>query len=217
MKGTITDQMARTLTSYPHRRYPKGQIVLFADEVPDYVYFIAEGRVREYYVSYRGEEVVVDVIKAPGLFPLSWGLNLTPNQYFYKTETPANVYLIPAHDLLSFMWENPGFAIDILSKTYRAIDAMLGRMVQLMSGTAKSRVMYELVMESKRFSKVLPNRSRVLSVNESDIAARSGLTRETVCREVRKLRESHTVDIRNNVIVVNNLSALERRLKSMAM
>ena len=40
---------------------------------------------------------------------------------------------------------NPDVVYDLLTRLYRGLDGLLGRMSQLMAGSAKSRLMYELL------------------------------------------------------------------------
>ena len=80
-----------------------------------------------------------------------------------------------------------------------------------MSGNAKSRLLYELIVECRRFGVVDEEGNYSLSINESDIAARSGMSRETVSREMRKLKEQGLVNIRRRVIQIQDLQALEKK------
>ncbi len=87
MTSAVSSKIDQFFRTYPQRSYPKGQILVFAGEEPEHVFYITKGRVRQYDVSYRGEEVIVNVFKPPAFFPMSWAINKTPNKYFFKTET----------------------------------------------------------------------------------------------------------------------------------
>lgn len=209
MPEEIAEKIHQHLSRYPQRKYPKGQIIVFADESPGHVFYIAEGKVIKYDVSYRGDEVVVNVFKAPAFFPLSWAINRTPNVYFYKTDSEAVLHVIPADDAVKFLKDNPDVMYDLLSRIYRGMDGMLERMVQLMSGTAKSRLLFEVLIECRRFGKKQEDGSYKLSVSELDLANRAGMSRETVSREMAKIKKSGLVRVERNSIIVNDLEALE--------
>jgi CRP-like cAMP-binding protein len=81
-----------------------------------------------------------------------------------------------------------------------------------MSGTAKSRLIYELIMECRRFGTQDKPHIYALNVNEVDFAARSGLSRETISREMQKLKDLGIVSINGKVIEVKDLLALEKML-----
>lgn len=212
MTSEITDKIDKYFSKYPLRSYPKGQILVFADESPEHIFYIVSGQVRKYDVSYRGDEVIVNVFKRPAFFPMSWAINRTKNRYFYKTEEKTELRIVPVDDALEFIKANPDVMLDLLSRIYRGMDGLLGRMVHLMSGTARSRLIYELIIECRRLKEQQPDGSFMLKVNEVDLAARSGLSRETVSREVKKLKTSGIVSVDNQALIIKDLSALENLL-----
>jgi CRP/FNR family transcriptional regulator, cyclic AMP receptor protein len=212
MASEITDKVHLHFSQYPKRVYPKGQILVFADESPEHIFYIVKGRVRKYDVSYRGDEIVINLFKPPAFFPMSWAINRSPNSYFYKTETETEIHLIPTDDALAFLQTNPDVMLDLLSRIYQGMDGLLGRMVHLMSGTARSRLLYELIIECRRFGRPTKNGEYQLEISEVDLAARSGLSRETISREMRKLKERGWVKLATGGIVVKDVGALEEVL-----
>ncbi len=210
--SSVADKVQEAFSKYPKRSYPKGQILVFADERPEHIFYLSEGMVRKYDVSYRGDEVIVNIFNTGAYFPMSWAINKSPNKYFYKTETKSELHIVPTDVALEFLKANPDVMLDLLSRIYRGMDGLLGRVVHLMSGTAKSRLIYELIIESRRFGTNNNNDSYKLSVNEVDLAARSGLSRETISREMQKLKDIGIVSFSGKVIEVKDLTALEKML-----
>ena len=212
MPSEVTDKVHNHFSQYPKRTYPKGQILVFADESPEHIFYITKGRVRKYDVSYRGDEIVVNIFKPPAFFPMSWAINHSRNSYFYKTETETELHIVPTDDALEFVKANPDVMLDLLSRIYKGMDGLLGRFVHLMSGTAKSRLIYELIIECRRFGEKGRDASYSLGISEVDLAARSGLSRETVSREMGKLKQQDRVDLTHQCILVKDLAALEKTL-----
>lgn len=214
MSTDIEAKVHVAFSAFPKREYPKGQILVFADESPENIFYIVEGQVRKYDVSYRGDEVVINIFKPPAYFPMSWAINRTPNKYFYKAETPVVLYVVPAEKALAFLHDNPDVTLDLLSRLYRGLEGMYGRLVHLMSGTAKSRLLYELIIDCRRFGVQQANGSYLLTSSELDFAARSGLSRETISREMKKLKDSGWVKMTKAGILIKDLAALEQALGS---
>lgn len=208
----MTSKIDGFFSKYPQRAYPKGQILIFANENPEYIFYITEGRVRKYDISYRGDEVVVNIFKPPAFFPMSWALNHLPNKFFYKTETKTILHVVPCDDALRFLKDNPDVMLDLLSRIYRGMDGLFGRLVHLMSGSARSRLLYELIIECRRFGEKQSDGKVTLDISEVDMAARSGLSRETVSREIHKLKTVDLVSVSSKGIVVNDLKRLEKSL-----
>lgn len=209
MSDSATEKTAQYFSTFPKRVYPKGQIIIFAEEDPEAVYYIVKGKVRNYDLSYRGDEVIVNIFKPEAFFPMTWAINRTPNKYFYKTEEETTVHVVPADAVVKFLKENPDVMLDLLSRLYRGLDGILGRMVHLMSGTARSRVLYELIIECRRFGRADGATGYNLDVSEVDLAARSGLSRETVSREIGKLKQQDMLTLKGGKIYIAELNKLE--------
>lgn len=212
MNADVSDKISKFFTTYPRRTYPAGHIVVFADESPEHVFYIESGKVRKYDTSYKGDEVIVNVFKPPAFFPMSWAINRADNHFFYKTEEPTVLYVAPPEDTMRFLQRNPDVMLDLLSRVYHGLEGLLGRMVHLMSGTAKSRLMYELIIECRRFGVEQDGGCVLVRAGEQDIAARTGLSRETVSREMKKLKECGLVVMNKQGITVTDLDALERAI-----
>lgn len=198
-------------SKYPKRSYPKGQILIFADETPEHIFYIKKGRVRKYDVSYRGDEIIVNMFKPPAFFPMSEAINHSPNKYFYKTDEETELHVVPIEDALQIIRNDPEIMFDLLSRIYRGMDGMLGRLVQLMSGSAKSRLLYELLIESRRFGKEQDDGSLALDITEGDLAARAGMSRETVSREMKQLKVEGIVRLDKKGITVKDRALLEKK------
>jgi CRP-like cAMP-binding protein len=212
MPTGITAKIEEHFSQYPLRSYPKGQILIHAGEDPEHIYYLARGKVRQYDISYRGDEIVVNVFKPGAFFPMSWAITRAPNKYFFDAEMAIEVRAAPADTTLAFLQANPDVMFDLLTRLYRGMDGVLGRMVQLMSGSARSRVLYELLVEARRFGKKTENGSYRISINESELAAQAGLSRETVSREVQKLSQSGLVKVSSTGIRIRTMAELEERL-----
>jgi CRP/FNR family transcriptional regulator len=214
MASSVGQKVHEFFSAYPKRHYPKGQILIFANENPEYIFYITIGQVRKYAVSYRGDEIIMNIYQAPSYFPMSWALNHTPNKYFYKTEIEVDLHVAPVEDARNFLKQNPDVALDLLRRLYRGLEGVYGRLVHLMSGTARVRLLYELIIECRRFGEKHPDGSYLLRASETDLAARSGMARETVSREMHKLKEKGWVTVTKRGVTVKAIAQLEAALGS---
>jgi len=211
---SVETKVREYFAQYPSRVYPKGHILVFADESPEHIYYLESGRVRKYDVSYRGDEVVVNIFKPGSFFPMSWAINQGDNKFFYKTEEKTELRIVPANDAMQFLKKNPDVMMDLLSRLYRGMEGVLGRLVQLMAGTAKSRLAYEIVIECERFGSKNMSGSHTITATEVDLAAHTGLSRETVSREMQKLKQAKLVSLDNKEITILDLAAIKKLLGS---
>jgi CRP-like cAMP-binding protein len=101
-----------------------------------------------------------------------------------------------------------------LTRVYIGLNGLLGRMVQLMSGSARSRLIHEVLVECKRFGNEQQDGGYIVAVTEGDIAARAGLTRETVSREIKKLSKLGLMEMTHRGIAVRDIVLLESEINS---
>ena len=196
---------------YQVRNYNKGQVLLLANEEVRTIFYLQAGRVKCYDVSYRGDEVIVNVLRQRAFFPISLAINNGTHPFIYEAETDITLRQAPAEAVVVFVKENPDVMFDLLRRMSRGIDGMLGRMAQLMSGNASSRVLYELVIECRRFGKTTSQGCEI-GISEKDLAARVGLSRETVNREISKLKKQQYLVVQPGGMVVRNIEQLAQKL-----
>jgi CRP-like cAMP-binding protein len=208
MDPVTAQKIEQFFEQYPSRHYRKGQILVHAHDDPSHVFHLLEGRVKQYDISYRGDEVVLNVFKPPAFFPMSYAMNKTPNAYFFEAETDIELKLAPIDDTVGFLKSNPDVTYDLLSRVYKGTDGLLGRLAHLMAGSARSRVLYELLIEARRFG-TPRGKGVAISLTESDIGAHAGLARETVSREIHKLKEEGLISVIKNEIWVNDIEHLD--------
>lgn len=196
-------------TEYPQRIYPKDQIIIFAGELPEKVYFIESGKVAQYDISYKGDEIVVNVYKSPAFFPMTCAISRAESKFFYKTEVKSIVRIAPPDEVVMFLKNNPDVTFNLLSRVYSGIEGILARTVRLMAGSARDRLMYELLIEYRRFGKKVSDGTYRLDVYESDLAAHSGLARETVSRELKHLKDKNVIEVFHGYIIIKDIERLK--------
>lgn len=208
MEAKITEFFSK----YTSHAYAKGQVLILNGEKPDHIYFLEEGRVKQYDVTYRGEEVILNVFKPHAFFPMSMAINNTDNPYLYEAETDVVVRQAPAVEVVNFVKANPDILFDLLSRVYRGLDGILGRMAFLMASGAKGRLMYELIIESRRYGRQLSKGEYVITSSEKELGARAGLSRETVSRAMAKLKKEGILRVTGKEIHILDIQILEQKI-----
>lgn len=204
---TVRDFFAR----YRLRTYAEGQTLLLNNEEARYIFYLETGRVKQYDITYKGDEIILNTFKPGAFFPMSVTINHKTSPYIFETETDVELRQAPAAEVVAFLKSSPEVTFDLLARVYRGLDGLLGRLAYLMAGTAKGRLMYELLICAKRYGK--PRGDTVeLAMNESKLAARAGLARETVSREMKKLADEGLVKVHPGVIFITSFRKFETKL-----
>jgi len=198
---------------YPLRSFKKGQILIYKDDEPSGVYRLEKGRVRQYDITNNGDEVVVNMHRPPTFFPMSWALNGTSNRFFYEAATDIEVRIAPKSDTVEFLKKNPDLSMYLLGKLYSGIDDFSRHKFYMMKGSARSRTIMELIMCSERYTSGVSEPYQTIHFTESELATMSGLTRETINREIKKLQDKGIVDVKHRNIIIKNKKALDEELE----
>lgn len=199
---------------YPTRTLSNGDILVQAGEEPEGVMYLIDGQIGQYDVSDSGTKVTVNVFKPPAFFPMSWAINDTPNIYFFEAVGDTKLTIAPRDDAVDFIKQNPDVMLDLLSRVYRGTDGLLRKSAHLMGGSAQTRLCFGLVVRAKRFGKKSDDGSVIINISETELASEIGLTRETVNRELKKLKDTGLISVSTKTIVVKSLEDLELFLDS---
>jgi CRP-like cAMP-binding protein len=207
MESVILKKLQLFFSAYKSREFKQGEMLITAYEDPKGVFFLEEGTVKMYFISKDGEEVVLNIFKPFTFFPMSWAINSTPNTYFYEAITKAKTRFTRRTEVIKFLKENPDILYDLLSRVYNGTDGILERMSYLMTGNGYSRLVTELIILAKRFGMKKGRKIKII-IAEKDLAADTGMTRETISRELKKLKDKGLITLKNKELVINDLNKL---------
>lgn len=211
MDEVISKKIEEFFTYFKHQTYKKGELLVRADDDPSGVFYLKVGSVKQYVISRKGDEIVTNVFKPVSFFPMGWAINQTPNSYFYEAMTDVELWRAPREEVVTFVKANPDVLYDLMGRVYRGVDGLLTRMTYLMSGDAYTRLITELLIYAMRFAK--GKSEVVLDISEKDIASQSGLTRETVSREMKILKEKGLVLGQKHQLIISDITQLKAELE----
>lgn len=184
-----------------------------ADENPLGIFYLKNGRVKNYIISKKGEEVILNIFKPISFFPMSWAVNQTENIYYYEAMTDIEVWRAPKDETVGFIKNNTDVLYDLVKRIYLGMDGLLMRMSYLMSGTAYERLIGEIIILARRFGEMDKKTGRIsINIKEKDIAAESGMSRETVSRTMKILKDKKLTVYKSNQLIVESIKSLEEEL-----
>lgn len=207
MDEEVRKKVERFFLAHKHQEYKKGELLIRADDDPRGIFYLRSGNVKQYAISRNGEELVINIFKPVAFFPMSWAINQTPNVYFYEAMTAVEVYRVTREEVIAFIKANPDVLYDLISRVYRGVDGLLTRMTYLMSGGAYARLLTELLIYARRFAK--GENSVEITISEKDLAAQTGMTRETVSREIKQLKDKGIITLKRAKITITDVQRLE--------
>lgn len=198
------------------RHYKKGHIFIFNGDSTDYCYNLVSGRIKVYDITYRGDEIIIDRFGPHSYFPMSLILNSNRTEYIYEADDDVHIKMIGKEKVLAFLELNPYVVLDLFANLYRVLDDTVSRYVLATTKNAKLRLIFAIIRECKRFGLLDSQGTHVLEISERELAAASGLSRETVSREMKTLKSENLIVASRNIIKITSLVKLEEYLQTHA-
>lgn len=213
MNQQVQQTLLTFFSQFPCKTIKSGSIFLTQNEEPTGIYFLQQGIVRQFLTTEKNQEVITTLFKPHAFFPMPWALGIMKTNYSYKALTDVKVCIAPKEKVLAFLETEPVVVFDLLKRIVSGLDAVVTRMTYLMSGSAYERIVLELLFLAKRFGKT-DDQSKIVTFKlvQSDLGNQTGLTRETVNREINKLKKQKLIAFERNALTIFSLQDLEQSL-----
>lgn len=199
----VSDFVRDFFGKYPVKTFRRGkQLLLVGDKVNE-VFYVQSGVIWQYDITASGEKVILNSFKKGAFLPMSNVINDVPCRYFCEVGSgSAEIRSAPAGEVLKMLKENPEVLYNLLARVYRGTDGLMERLNQIMSGTASARVWQHLVVSAERFGEAAEDRDvKKIKMTVGQIAEYTGLARETVSRELGKLKDQGLVNIPSQGVI----------------
>lgn len=176
------DRLEAFFGRYPERVYDEGEVVIQADERP-LVYLVERGLAWQYQISEKGSNLVIDSFGSGDIFPLADIVTGQPASFFVETRRQLAVRAVPADDFLKFLDADQRVAGLAMILMAQASHRLSHHLAAAMEGEAQGRVWQRLLASRQQ----VDGDSDIVEATEADLAAQTGLARETVNRSLRRL------------------------------
>lgn len=201
------------LTSYPVKKYARGDVILHQDIEPPSVFLIKSGIVKSYNLTAKGEEKPIELSTNFDVFPIAWLFSkISKSQYYYEATTDAEVYCIPKEEFITYLRNNSETMLQLLDRQVERSTHTQLRLNALEHSKATDKVVSTLHYFALRFGHdITRNTIKIpLPLTQQDVANFTGLTRETISAEFKKLTQQKVLGHREHgyVIFTNKLDEL---------
>jgi CRP-like cAMP-binding protein len=172
----------------PTRQYRRKQIIIHADDIPNYAFYLQQGRVKCYRISEEGNEIVLDIIRPKTIFPISAITRENESGFFYEALDDVRLKLMSPAKARNFYQQNSGELFKLLQATCTSLEKHMDKLSYTLGSSAYSRLVYELIKEcesNQDVSKSINRNEHELQVHAYELANQAGLSRETASRELQ--------------------------------
>jgi CRP/FNR family transcriptional regulator len=180
-------------------------VILQQDAVPRSAFVVKTGTIKSYNITSKGEEKPIGFSVKDELFPLGWIFNrIRKAQYYYEALSDCELYSAPKEDLRSYIKGDPSVMSQVLDECVRETLTNEMRINALSQSKAFDKVLYTIHYLSLCFGHDVRTDLVEISLpfTQQDVANFTGLTRETISVELKKLSTLKVILYRNRNFVV---------------
>jgi CRP/FNR family cyclic AMP-dependent transcriptional regulator len=213
IKNSVAPQIEAFFSQFQPFSFKADDIVIQTGEPANFVYYLKAGIVKQSSISPQGQEVILTFYKPGAFFPLIWVVKNTAIPYDFRAVTSCQGWKAPKEVVLAFLKSNVDVSFDLSVRLLSGLEGLGRKLEYALQATANFRVREALLTLAYRFGRTKQAQTTIeLTLTHQEIADITGLTRETVTRELKTLREQGVVKIKKQTFVIDNLAELEQSL-----
>jgi len=187
-------------------RYERGEMIIWAQDACQFVYFILEGQVEIFRLSPAGREQIYDRLTAGQCF------NLVPaclgealNVANARTLAPSRLLALGMRDFNNLMREDADFAVGVAGFLARRLQKMAELVENLSLYSVRQRLARFLIEQADT-----EGSDKGLRWTQTDMAKRLGTVRDVLGRALRKLADEGAVRFERDRILLQDRAKLEQ-------
>lgn len=211
MHKNIDLKVSLFFSQFPAKSYKKGDILIEADGEPQGIFYLRKGTVKQFALSSEGEEQLITVYKPGTFFPMMWAINHVQNRYFFEARSNVEVNIGSKQKSIAFIKAEPDVMYDLLARMYKGVEGLMSRVENLLFNTARHKIIHAILNNTERFGKA-KNHLINLKLTHKEIVSFTGLTKETVSREIKKLEQEGLIQNSRREFEIKDLLKLKNSL-----
>lgn len=191
--------------------FKKDQFIYFPDEPAQYIYMIAEGRVRIGHYLDDGKEVVSAILGMGEIFgELALAGEEKRRDFAQAMDDKTTVCPLSIEELKALMWENKELSFKMLKLVGLRLMKLERKLELLVFKDARTRVI-EFIKDSAAWKgkKVGYETLVPTKLTHKDIAALTGTSRQTVTTILNELKDKNMINFDRKKILVRDLENLK--------
>lgn len=193
--GLTEAEMQEIIPGILHEEYKKGQLIYAPHDRTQHTCILKDGEVT-LYTLVEGKRIILDILN-PGAVFGAFGTQETERQMYAEASQNSAICKLPHNFFLKLMQHKPQIAMRAFSILSKRI-AQYQLQVQLLSGlAARERILATIrLLNAKEEQNILPPiLRRPISITHEKLANMTGLTRETVTKQLNQLIEENLVQV----------------------
>lgn len=191
------------------KKLRKKDLLYMEGDTPNYLYFIVSGKIKIYKSTDSGKEYILDICKEGDFLGYIALLEDTKHNEFAMAIENSEVALIPREDFFQLLHSNHDVAMKFIKLLSRSYSEAEEKLINLAYNSARKRVAEAILYVSKKYEEDGVNNNMSFSLLRENISALSGISPESVSRNLSDFREEGLIETHNGNLKIINLKKLQ--------
>ncbi len=211
MDDEVIIKLEKFFQNFEDKAYKKGEIIIHAHDPASYIYFVKSGYVRQYFISSEGDDISLQTFRPGSFFPIALVLSGKQNKYFFEASNDVRVKKAPAERVIKFIKTNPDILFDLTKRLSAGLMGYLEKTENIILLGAYNKLISLLLYLVKHFGKEDDEKTVIdLPLTHKEIATWIGTSRETVSREMQKLKNKNIIGVKEKLLIIRDIDQLEK-------
>jgi len=190
------------------RKYKKKESIYHEGDLPQYLYFLAKGRIKTFKINADGKEFINEFIQSGEFFGYLPIMQNERFSEFAEAMEACEICRIPKEDFHALLKQDRDVANAFIKHITKSLHEKEERILSLAYDSIRKRTANALLDLQLQFC-TEPHSEPGISITRSDLAKMVGTAPESVIRTLAEFKEDEMIKVEGKSIYILNKSALE--------
>lgn len=210
MKNPTEKKIVDFFSAHQLIELKRGKVIFYPGDTITNIYYIQQGQVKQHAITEAGEEIALHIFREGTYFPIMLSLAGAQNTYTFEALTDVQAWKAPTHDVIAFLKNDPEVLFELATRLSQGIMGLLQKIESILSQDSYKKLCSLLLYFAKHFDK---DTSQItIPLTHAEIASWIGSQRETVSRNMEKLKEKNIITYEKNSVNILDKKALENEV-----
>jgi CRP-like cAMP-binding protein len=191
-------------------RFKKKQIVYFAGNHPNKLYYVIKGKVKIYKNNEQGKELVTDLFSPGDFFGYVALLEDVPYKDTAEALEDTEVAVIPKKEFEELMNKDKEVAKKFIRLLAKNISDKENQLLGLAYNSLRKKVAEALLLIQKKYYREETQNQFMIDINRENLSSIAGTAKESLIRTLSDFKTEKLIDIVNGEISILDQKKLER-------
>lgn len=209
----ITHQLDTFFSQFKAFSFKTDDILIKSGQQITHIFYLKSGVIKQTATSPDGQELVLTMYKNGAFFPLIWAVKEAEVPHDFRAVTNGHGWSAPKQDVIAFLKNTPEVTYSLTLRLLSGLEGLSRKAEYALLANAHLRICESLVTLAYRFGKKDGTALAIsFPLTHQELAEMTGLTRETVTRELKGLKEKQLIIVEDHQVTIPDLVLLEAEL-----